>query len=777
MALIGAFFISANICNADDISTSTEYSQSFQESCQPEWISPPQTLPLKGTLPNAEADSISQDSANDYRLFGDVIVEQPGRVLLSDEIIIKRQQKTAEAFGKVELHQKEMMIVGSRAYINDTTQKATLDQARFQFMTNRSHGRAQHIDIDQNDRLAELEQASFTTCKLESLKWQARDGHIKEDTKYPWELDFSHLRIDDAKRRIYGHHAILYFQKVPVFYSPYLDFPLEKRASGFLFPQLGSYKSITQNSVETYLTLPYYINIAPEVDDTVTVTYMEKRGVVLGNELRYLQPKHSATLNTHYISDNITAKEGIAFLDANGDLQYTDPVRDRWDAHLIARQQWTPNLRSNINWREISDENFYADVPVDPILDTATNVARSANIQYQYNDFNAHITMLDYLRLRKSAPYNYEKRPEIGAYYSHYFEDSALENFTANLMAEATEFEISYSDHKKPEATRTYVSPSVDYAIYKSYGHMKAEIVANRVNYQMEDNGYNNTGADEHNITVPQYALNTGLNFERDLKLFDFDMVQTLEPKLQYLYVPYQDQSDIPLFDTIERSLDFSNLFNYNRFSGYDRIGDANQISAALTTRFLQPDGTPIAEAGLGQIFYLQDRKVQLNASDTLPPSNTAGVSDYFVKIGFNAYRINFYSTSQFSYLNYQLTNSNSRLKLDLSPQFTFLLTNTAKNLNQSGEKEDIAAGFNWQINDNWALGSYWNYDFTANRKSEMSSAIRYDSCCWASELSVKEEQLGNGLYNYSVQYLIEFKGLSSVGTPFNKYLTDKLNF
>ncbi|MDX1796202.1 MAG: LPS-assembly protein LptD, partial [Hydrogenovibrio sp.] len=541
-----------------------------------------------------------------------------------------------------------------------------------------------------------------------------------------------------------------------------------------LFPQFGTRQSILQTKPETYLTLPYYFNIAPEVDDTLSITAMDRRGLILGNEFRYLQPNHSATLTTHFLNDNIAANQGLAYLDSTGTLQYTDPIKQRWDAKLEAGQHWAPGLDSNILWREVSDENVYTDLPIEPALDTASYTERHIKLTYQHDDFNAHITALDYLRLRKNAPYNYEKRPEIGLNYSHYFNRGALNHFGTDIRAEATEFEVSYAaNHGRPEALRTYVSPSINYSLLKPYGHLKTEVIANKVHYRMQNNGYNTTGADEHDLTVPQFALNGGLVFERNLAFNGHEVIQTLEPQLQYLFIPYQDQSNIPIFDTGVKSLDFTNLFAYNRFSGYDRIGDANQLSAALTTRFLKADGTPIAEAGLGQIFYLADRKVQL--SGTTPSTNK--VSDYFVKLGFTANRFTFASTSQYSYRNYELTNANSRLKLDLTPRFKFLLTDTIQNNNLPGEKEDLAAGFNWHINHKWTLGSYWNYDFTANRKTEVNSAIRYDSCCWASELSVKEAQLASGLYNYSVQYVIEFKGLSSVGTPFKKYLTDKLNF
>ncbi|WP_024850672.1 LPS-assembly protein LptD [Hydrogenovibrio kuenenii] len=736
---------------------------SAQDSCKPDWIATPRAIPGPSTQNNASADELIQTTPNNYRLLGNVVIERPGSILISDQAKFNRLKQTAHAFGQVELHRSDLILTGTSAILNQNAKTAIFDNSQYQFTASRAHGTAKKVSLDQQDRLANLDDANYTTCK--GVVFQDRDQKSSPTKKYDWELDFSHLKIDDAKRRIYGKNAVLYFKSVPMFYTPYINFPMDNRASGFLFPTFGTHQSITQTTPESYLSVPYYFNLAPNYDDTLTITQMEKRGTVLGNEFRYLEPNHSATLTTHWLRDQITNNSGT--------LQQTTPIADRWDAQLTANQHWAPGLNSDILWREVSDENFYADIPVDTTLDTVTTTERHINLNYQNQNFSSHISMLNYLRLRQNAPYNYEKKPEIGMSYLHNFEQGGLKNFSTNIIAEATDFQVASALAQKPEAKRTYLSPSIDYTLTKPYGHIKAEVVANKVHYTMKNNGFNNTGANEHDITIPQYALNGGLKFERNLNLDSHSLIQTLEPKIQYLFVPYQDQSNIPVFDTGVHSLDFSNLFSYNRFSGYDRIGDTQQVSAALTTRFLTSDGTPIAQAGLGQIFYLDDRKVQLSGNAI----DTNRTSDYYLNLGFTASKFTFASTSQYSRQNFELTNANSRLKLDLSPKFKLLVTNTVTNNNRPGEQENLAAGFNWRMNDKWTLGSYWNHDFTAGLNTEINSALRYDSCCWASELSLKEAQLGNGLYNYSIQYLIELKGLSSVGTSFSKYLTNKLDF
>lgn len=746
--------------------------------CLPQWIAPVQPIPGLKTDNTAEADVFYQTDKDTYKLSGNVALKQPGLVILADKIKANRTQSKLRAFGDVQLQREDFLATGQAAEIDDKTKTARLSSAKYQFKDTRSHGAADTIEVDQNTKIAHLENATFTTCPLVDYAWQERNGDIAHDKKYAWELDFGHLEINDQTRRIYGHNTFLYFQTVPVFYTPYINFPMDDRASGFLFPTFGSYRPITRDVSETYVKIPYYFNIAPNFDDTLTVMKMQDRGWVLENEFRYLQPNHSAALTLTGLNDQVTKDTGLGYIDANGDPAFGEKIEERWRAKLIANQQWAPGLTSNVLWHEVSDENFYADIPVEPTLDTVTNTERHVKVNYNKGNFQAGVQMLDYLRLRKNAPYNYEKRPEVTLNYYHPIQTEGLENWSVNLGAEAAEFEVTSSGHNKPEGLRTYLSPSIKYELLKPYGSLTAEMVANKVHYQMQDNANNTPGVLDHDITVPQYALKGGLVFERDLDINGFGLVQTLEPQVQYLYVPYQDQNGIPLFDTTVKSLDFSNLFDYNRYSGYDRIGDTNQVSAALVTRFLKPDGTPLFDAGLGQIFYFSDRKITLTdpATEAESQKNTQGVSDYFVKLGATMGPFTFATTNQLSNFNYELTNSNSRLKLDLTPRFKLLMTNTLSKVNTL-KQEDLAAGFNWQINDEWTLGSYVNYDFTKQLRSEIQHALRYDSCCWASEFSVKETQLDNGLYNYSLQFVIELKGLSTVGTPFTDYLSNKLNF
>lgn len=757
---------------AVESSTSAELKSLSPNHCQPEWIAPPQTLPPPSAPNILETDQLTQSDENSYDLEGQVHISQPGSVILSPYARIDRAKQTADAWGGVTLYRPDVTITAQKMHLNQATNLADLSQTRYQFTRDRSHGRAAKIHLNKADQQANLESASYTTCRLIPGQPDAFNP-LSQDDHYAWALEFSDLDINNQARRIYGYNTLLKFYDLPIFYTPYIDFPMDERASGLLFPTLGSHKSLTQSKQESYFSQPIYFNLAPHFDDTLTLAHLGQRGLFVENEFRYLKPNHSAELTLTGINDQLTGSEGLAYIDGNGNVAYGNKVTQRWRGKLTAKQQWAPGLNSDILWHEVSDDYFYADIPVEPSLSTVTQTERHINLNYQQGNLKSNLQLLNYLRLRNTNTYNYEKRPEFNLSYGNTFASDALKNFNYNLSAQITEFEIPYANHNKPEGQRRVFTPAISYANYQPFGQLEASLIGNLINDQLQDNANNQTGANEHQISVPQFAIKGGLNFERSFNFSGAHFVQTLEPQIQYLLVPYQDQSDIPLFDTGTRSLDFSNLFAYNRFSGSDRIGDTQQISAALTTRFLQENGSTIAEAGLGQIFYLDERKVQLSGNTP----NTDKVSDYFVKLGAKMGPFYIASTSQFSNQNYELTNANNRLKIELSSRFKLLLSNSVSNYNKPGEQEDLAAGFNWKINQAWQLGSYFNYDFTENRRAEVQHALRYDSCCWASELSVQETQLANGLYNYGIQYVFELKGLSSVGTTFNDYLGNKLNF
>ncbi|WP_051144991.1 LPS-assembly protein LptD [Thiomicrorhabdus sp. Kp2] len=731
--------------------------------CAPNLIAEPQNIPkqnnkTENAQQNIEANQLSQPNNSQYLLQGNAVFTQPGLVVLSDEALFDKQEKTAQFNGHVELHQPDITITAKQATVNNQEKTALLSDTHYQMLPSRVHGKSKNITLDEKAQQAALAKASLTTCKLNA------------DESVDWDLKFDQLVINNKTRRVVGKNTTLYFKDVPVFYTPYFDYPLDDRASGLLFPEIGSYKSLTQNSSNQYIKVPYYFNIAPNMDDTLTAIPMTQRGLALENEFRYLAKHnnifHQADITLTGLQDQLTASEGIVSTDTAGNLIYGDKRSERWRASIIANQNWGSGFSSSLNWDEVSDESFFADIPVQSELKTATQKLRTAQLNYRNGNFSSYIQLLSYLRLQ-NATVNYEKRPEIGVTYSKY-----IDNFAFDLNAVSTEFVNPVSDIGKAEATRIHMAPSLTHQIQNSYGYLKTTLVANQTQYNMKENGFNPSSENSISRFIPQFAVRGGLVFERDLTFGDSHYTQTLEPEVQYLYTPYEKQSDIAIFDTANRSLAFSNLFELNRFTGADRIGDTSQIATALTTKLLSPQGAPIAEAGIGQIAYLADRKVTL---DNLP--ETDGFSDIFIKFGLNLEDWYASSTLQLDRDEQFLTNANNRIKWQSSKKTTLLMNHTLNNKGQADETEMLSMGGYTQINSTWNLGLYSSYDLHEKDLYETQIGLRYDSCCWAAEFIAERTQLENGLYNDGIQVQFELKGLSSSGSKFKQELNDKLNF
>ena len=724
------------------------------DRCLPELITPLQEIPVQLTPQastqetpapqNLEADELTQPTATTYQLTGNATFKQPGLVVLSDKMLYNKTEKTADFFGNVELHQPQILITAEQAQLDEKSQTAILKQTEYQILPSRVYGQSKQIVINQTNEHAQLDRASLTACRRQA------------DKSIPWDLKFDELQLNNKTRRMVGKNTTLYFKGVPIFYTPYFDYPLDDRASGLLFPEFGNYKSLTQDKPISYLKLPYFFNIAPNIDDTLTVMPMTERGLALDNEFRYLGKQGNTT---HNIVLDVTALQDQLIVD--------DRLKNRWRTSLDANQNWGKGLTSDLLWHEVSDENFFADIPVNPTLKTVTQTERHLKLDYRQGNLHSYAQILNHLRLRDAVP-NYEKMPEIGLDYSH-----QLDRLRMDLQTNATEFAMADIEHSKSEALRVHLQPAFEYQLRKSFGGLKSTVVANQTQYQIHDNGFNNTGESSINRFVPQFALKGELIFERQLELLGEHYTQTLEPQVQYLYVPYENQSNIPLFDTANRSLAFSNLFTMNRFTGSDRIGDANQVASALTTRLLDDDGRQIADAGIGQILYLEDRKVMLTG-DT---PDTSAVSDIFVKFGLNLSDLYFSSTIQLEPEEYRLTNSNSRLKWQPGQNSTVLLNHLAQNQGTNNEMEAISLGGFTRINNEWEVGVYANYDLQNDQLFETNFGLRYDSCCWAAEIVAEHTQLINGLYNDGIQIQFELKGIGTANPRFKNNFARKLNF
>ncbi|MBE0494740.1 MAG: LPS-assembly protein LptD, partial [Thiomicrospira sp.] len=526
------------------------------------------------------------------------------------------------------------------------------------------------------------------------------------------------------------------------------------------------------------------------------------RGVVLDNEFRYLQPKHRGTLQLSLINDQLTQKQGLRYVDRRGNILVDPEISERWRLGYNGSQNWGYGFSSNINWQEVSDPDFYNDIPLSfgyqetrkgfsdasGGTNQTTSLVRNIKLNYRNGPLQAHIQHYGFLPLRNGENNYLEKHPEIGLNLN-----KTWYGFRTNVYLESTEF-VRYqgfnnfiqdgyvSGQIHPTGVmgqRTLVQPKISYQLSRPYGYLQTDVQANYRQYELK----NADPLASTDNTVMQYAIKGGLIFERDLSLLGRNFIQTMEPEVQFLYVPYVDQSHLTKFDTSEASLDFSNIFRLNRFSGFDRIGDTNQISVAITNRVLNESGKPLADAAVGQIFYLEDRQVTLAGNELQEEPK----SDYFVKLGIYLKPLYFASTSQFDHENKKLNQINNRLKVQAFNRIELLVSHQALNLdadpaldntaNVNRRQQTIAAGAIIRLNSEWQLSSYVNYDIQIEQRRELLVGLRYDDCCWGAELILDKVQVADQRYKERIQFVIEFKGLSSFGSRLSDTIKNTLNF
>lgn len=747
------------------------------DACLPPLITPALTIPPKNQNPpryELLADQLLQPDENSYWLIGNATLYAPGRVLLSNKLWFNDAQKSAEAFGSVRLIQPDLLVTAERIQLNQTDKTLHLEQALYQILPTRGFGQADQIDADQKTQRTFFKSASYTTCPLLKTVLQPGETLYKKDYRHDvaWEMSFDKLKLDDKTRRIYGYNGWLHFYQVPIFYLPYINTSMDERDSGLLFPEIGVHRSINTRSPTAYWKQPYYFNLAPNYDDTLSLMPIQDRGVLVDNEFRYLNRTHRINFVASGIQDSVTAANGLQYALSNGNIVTGKKQLDRWRAKLDAQQHWNDHWRSEIHWQKVSDQAFYSDIPIEPSLTSRDEVPRNVQLHYQQlfggAQVNAQLVASDHLRLRKDAPYNYEQKPSLTLNYQQLF----AQKWQASLLTDVTEFQLSHKGLNRPEGVRTYVQPQLQTRWDRPYAFSEVQLILNKLRYHLESQStVQETMLD---TTVPQAVWRSGLIFERSLSFNQLALTQTLTPEIQWLYTPYEEQSQQPLFDTQAQSLNFSNLFATNRFSGFDRIGDTHQLTFALTTELFNPDHTLQLKAAIGQIAYFTERKVSLTsqAPDATP------LSDYYSQITAQTAHWLFTNTSQWQRRDVALVAANSRLQWQPNRELTIVLHNQAANLTQPAFKtETLASGLLWQPVEQWQLGGYWQYDFTQNLKTDNEYAIRYNNCCWSAELSLQEQQFQNGVYNYGFQFVVQFKGISTLGTPFSDRLKQKLNF
>ncbi|MFU8797881.1 MAG: LPS-assembly protein LptD, partial [Gammaproteobacteria bacterium] len=601
-------------------------------------------------------------------------------------------------------------------------------------------------------------------------------------------------------------NATVYVKKIPVFYTPYFSFPIDdQRKSGILLPTYGNSKL-----GGFMLQVPYYWNIAPNYDATFTPGWYSKRGIQLGTEVRYLTPgnqgeialivlPHDAAFSAfrHTASNYYTKRPYEAARLADKASTYRGYVSWR------QMTQFSPRWASTMDYMRVTDDYYFRDFSGQRMPLIPNQLLQQIDLTYTGDHWNFRGLLQDYQTLHPitlgTVNKPYVKFPQLSLSASYPNKKFGL---TYQLSNEYTYFTRGLNPGESINPVvgdRIHIQPGISLPLNGISGYITPNLQMFMTGYQLKNQPHN--FANQQQRALPVFSLDSGLYFDKETTFGKSVYQQTLEPRLFYLYVPYANQSQIPLFDSALPGFNYDQLFRLNRFNGLDRVGDANQITVALTTRFLdQESGLEKFRASIGQIYYFQNRRVfTCPPSSTLPnaapncnPNSPNNPLNVHYPAGGNLsptakssplagqlnYKFNpqWETTANVTWDPQTRRTQNGNISLQYRPDKNRLL-NLGYNFLQYGDpfqgnptnlSQTMVSGA-WPIKDRWQAVGSWNYNLSHERSQTYFYGIEYNTCCWAARVVVGRTFSGlspsqEPTYNSAIYFQIQLKGFGNFG-------------
>lgn len=654
-----------------------------------------------------------------FELEGNVQILRAGQSLQADRVIYDQAADRAEAEGNVVFRQPGLEVESASGYTEIEGEQAAFRDSRYRLPERNARGEAARMER-RSPTQARLEEATYTTCPP-----QRRD----------WVLQAEQVDLDQAAGVGKARDVAVRFKGVPIFYTPRLTFPIDdQRKSGFLLPSAGS---SDESGVD--VAIPYYWNIAPNRDATITPRILGERGLQLNGEYRYLTPRSRGEFGIEFLPDD----------DLYGDDRSLFSYRHngRFGAH------WT----TDVYLSAASDDEYFQDLGQSLSLASTTHLERRIDLRYVHGPWYLLGRVQDFQAI--GVPESYSRMPQLIAATTLPGTDPRL---TFHFYGEAVRFD--HPDAGVTTGTRLDLKPGVSYDWRGAAWFLRPTASVRHTAYQLEDPAAGSP--EDPSRTTPIVSLDGGLFFERDTRLGNRPMLHTLEPRLFYLYVPYEDQSDIPVFDTGRLDFSFAQLFRDNRFSGADRQSAANQLTAALTSRLLHADsGRERVRASIGQIYYFRDRDVTLPGMSPESENSSSVVAELGLQLWAHS---SFTAGVQYDPHDSATERSSVLYRYQGGPRRIFNLGYRFRE--NDIEQTDLA--FIWPVSARWAAIGRWNYSIRDELTLEAFAGLEYDACCWTVRVVARNyvnEVGGETNTAFYVQFLL--KGLTSIGTGLDALL------
>lgn len=658
---------------------------------------------------------------------GNVTLNQDGLSMKADQLIYDEANDKVTAVGRVTINRDGDIMEGEHLELKLATQVGSMERPNFYLP--QKPGRRQdawanatrlYLEGEDKERFTE---ASYSTCKPGD-----------ED----WFLQLSELSLDHGRNVGSGSHARVLFKGVPILYMPFMTFPLNSdRKSGFLPPSFGS---SSQSGLE--YAQPYYWNIAPNRDATLTPKIFTRRGLQLGSEFRYLETTLGGKFDAEYLPNDRKAD------------------RDRYLLNLKHQQnlsEWLPTFggawMANVEAMKVSDDDYFRDLSTRISSTSQTNLPRDVMLNYGNANLGFGLRMLSYQTLQDpAAPVvaPYRLAPQLNLVTQR--------DIGAGVVAQVSS---EYSDFRHPtlvNGRRLIVNPSLSLPVTRSFGFFTPKVGYHYTNYDLSTN----QGAFQGGTRgMPVASIDSGLVMERDFIFKGLPLVQTLEPRLFYLYVPYRDQSRLPNFSTAESDFNFAQIFTENIFIGGDRVADANQVTIAATSRFIdKADGAERFRVSLGQRYYFNTPRVTLGTV-TNPSTDTVRSSDLLAAMSGQVQPAVWIDTS-FQYSTNFNRLEKSALAARYNPEPGRIFNVAYRYTRETLRQVDLST--QWPVTSGLRMLARVNHSLKDRRLLEGLVGLEYNHGCWEFRLVAHRFTTATQQYSNSIQFQLELKGLSRLG-------------
>jgi LPS-assembly protein len=705
----------------------------------------------------------------DLVLEGDAILRKQGLTVRAQRIAYDQPNDTLQADGQVKVTREGNVFEGPSLNLQADSFQGKFDQPSYTLLKGGGHGKASEIEFIDPQR-AIIRNATYTTCsRVPGPSWMPE-----------WILKAASMQVNEEENSIVAKDLQLRFKDVPILVAPSLSFPLSNnRQSGFLAPLIGI---DTVSGIE--VSSPYYWNIAPNRDATVTTTVMSKRGVAVDSEFRYLENDGQGQTRLNMMPNDTLRQQsrwGVSSQNLGG-IDTGNSVLGR--------------LGFNVNLNRVSDDNYWRDFPRAGLSLTQRLLPASGSLFWGQGDWTMMAQVLKFQTLQDiSSPITppYDRSPQILARYNKW----DVNGFDVGLVADTTRFEADYSRIPGGTSTvlrngqRSYSAAQISHPWVSPWGFVIPKVQLHGTRYQLDSPLAN--GQSEVNRLLPTFSLDSGLIFERDANFFGRDLRQSLEPRAFFVRTPYKDQSQLPSYDSGATDFNLTTIYSENPYVGQDRIADNNLVTLGVNSRlFDSHTGAELARFGFAQRYRFSDQMVRLPGE--LPLSS--GFSDILLGAGVRwDSRWTFDSTLQFDAQTHRTTRTTLTTRFNPTPYRVF---NTAYRLTRD-QSEQIDVGWQWPLRDftfastdqngnaqvltpgqglgedRWYSVGRMNFSLKDRKMVDTLLGFEYDAGCWLGRIVFERLQSTSSTSRSRILFQLEFVGMARVGSSPLKTLRDNI--